>query len=685
MSLLSNMAIKHKLVTITMLTCASALLLVGALFTLWQWRMIRRDMAHDLSVHAEIVAENSTAAVAFEDSKDAVETLASLRLRPSIVAASIHTKQGKILATYNASTTAEGQEDLWNYCCDGLQFDENGCAFSGGYLIARKPIVLDKEEIGHISMVSGLVPLYERLRREAMAMAAVLAAACIVAYLVSSALQKIISGPILALADSANYVTRHCDYAHRAAKQSKDEVGTLIDAFNDMLGQIEQRDSELVQAKVQLEQKVAERTAELRRANEELRQSIERAEILAQEAVAASKAKSQFLANMSHEIRTPMNGIIGFADLLTDEDLSPQQAEYIRIIRDCGQELLVLINDILDFSKIEADKLEAQIENFQLAEVLNSVESLMKVKAAEKGLEFEIVESPGLPAVMRSDAGRIRQCLINLVNNAIKFTEKGHVWMKVSAHDHDGRVFIHFDVEDSGIGIPQDKLKTIFELFTQADGSHTRKYGGSGLGLAITKRLAEMLGGYVTVESTVGKGSVFSLVLPAGADVMAEKFLDRHNLATELEDDRGGSPQRSFRGRVLVAEDVQTNQVLIKSLLKQLGVDVTIVTDGTEAVREASRGVYDLVLMDIQMPNKNGLDATRELRQKGFASPIIALTARAMSGDQAECIQAGCDDYMAKPISRAKLFEVLSRHLPATGQAESSRAAATRDESGPPG
>jgi len=412
----------------------------------------------------------------------------------------------------------------------------------------------------------------------------------------------------------------------------------------------------------ELERIVEQRTQQLEQANSGLTIALEQAE-------RADKAKSQFLANMSHEIRTPLNAIIGFSDILADEDLTEQEREYVNIIRNCGRELLVLIDDILDFSMIEANKLETEITSCSLGNLLNGIESLMQPKAVEKGLEFKVAESAGLPSQICTDPVRLRQCLINLVSNAIKFTEQGRVYVNVSVQEEDGELYIHFEVEDTGIGIPLDKQDSIFEVFTQVDGSHSRKYRGSGLGLAISKRLAGILGGQLTVRSREGKGSIFSLVLPVGVDVRKQPFLDRHNLAEELRAEQAKSPGPTFSGQVLVAEDVLTNQVLMKSLLKRMGLEVTIAEDGDEAVQKVATGSFDLILMDVQMPKINGLEATRALRKMGIATPIVALTAHAMKGDDSRCIKAGCDDYLSKPIDRQKLLDVLTKYLPSTTEA----------------
>jgi PAS domain S-box-containing protein len=394
----------------------------------------------------------------------------------------------------------------------------------------------------------------------------------------------------------------------------------------------------------------------LREAEEMLKQAKTNAE-------AANVAKSEFLANMSHEIRTPINAIIGFTELLADELLSGKQKEKINIIRDSGQHLLSLINNILDFSKIEAGKLDTEIIDCSLSQLLNSIESMMKPKAEEKEIEFKVIENNSLPNQIRTDPTRLRQCLVNLTGNAIKFTEQGHVYIKVSLETIDNKSNIRFDIEDTGIGIPKDSQKAIFEPFTQADGSTTRKFGGTGLGLTITKQLAELLGGKLTLTSQRGRGSVFSIVIPAGLDITKQLSLDRYNVAGYLEDEKNKTNKMKFSGKVLVAEDVKTNQILIRALLEKMGIEVTIAEDGNHAIQEALTQEFDLIFMDIQMPHMDGYEATKALRAQGMVTPIIALTANAMEGDDKKCIEAGSDGYLTKPIDRHKLTEILGKYL----------------------
>lgn len=398
--------------------------------------------------------------------------------------------------------------------------------------------------------------------------------------------------------------------------------------------------------------------------NEQLVRANAEAKEMAAQAESANVAKSEFLANMSHEIRTPMNGILGFADILAEEKLSADQRESVLIIRNCANDLLQVINDVLDISKIEAGKIVTEMINCSLAAILHSVTSLAQAKTEIKHLDFKVIsEGPALPAQICTDPTRVRQCLLNLVGNAVKFTESGHIYLRVSLVQGNGRAFISFAVEDTGIGINPERQEAIFESFTQADGSTTRKYGGTGLGLTITRKLAGLLGGDLTVASEPRQGSTFTLTVPVGLDAAQESRLDLHDMTGVSERGSDSLTQLQLDGQVLVADDVGTNQRVIKRLLEKTGVTVTLVEDGQEALDLVDQREFDLVFMDMQMPGLNGYDATRAMRSQGIGTPIVALTAHAMKGDDQKCLDAGCDDYLSKPIDNGKLARVLSKYL----------------------
>lgn len=381
---------------------------------------------------------------------------------------------------------------------------------------------------------------------------------------------------------------------------------------------------------------------------------------MASNAQSANIAKSQFLANMSHEIRTPINAVVGFSEFLSEEPLTDKQKEYVNIIMDAGRNLLGLINDILDFSKIEAGEMSTENINCRLKDIFASVSNLITAKANEKGLEFKII-GRNLPDEIITDPSRLKQCLINLAGNAVKFTHSGYVHITAEPAELNERKYLRFDIEDTGIGISPDKQKIIFEPFRQADGSNTRQYGGTGLGLTITKQLAELLGGKISVKSTEGKGSVFTLLIPlVECDSPAADTVK--NLPSQTNETTKQNTS-TFKGRALVAEDAKTNQIFIRQLLEKLGLTVTMVEDGAAAVRAAVKDQFDIIFMDMLMPLMNGYDATANIRELGVNTPIIAVTANAMKGDDQKCLEAGCNDYISKPFRQSDLRDILNKHL----------------------
>jgi signal transduction histidine kinase len=418
------------------------------------------------------------------------------------------------------------------------------------------------------------------------------------------------------------------------------------------------------------EQLLASQAEELRRKNQELHEARDRAE-------SATRAKSDFLANMSHEIRTPMTAILGFADVLLHEDgldrAPPDRRRAIETIQRNGEHLLGVINDILDVSKIESGKMSVETIACSPFQIVEDVLALMRLRAEAKGLQLVKEYCFPIPAQIRSDPTRIRQILMNLVGNAVKFTEKGSIKIRTS-YLADPEARLAFDVVDTGVGMDPDQSSKLFQPFSQADSSTTRRFGGTGLGLTICKRLAEMLGGGISFTSALGVGTTFSFWVDAGClEGVSLRDCERSEPPRDApiphparrESDRK-APEPIKGLHILLAEDGPDNQRLIAFLLRKGGAEVTIVENGRQAVdvataAPAEQPLFDLILMDMQMPEMDGYEAARLLRRLGYSEPIVALTANAMAGDRERCLAAGCDDFATKPIDKARLFETILR------------------------
>ncbi len=423
--------------------------------------------------------------------------------------------------------------------------------------------------------------------------------------------------------------------------------------------------------------------------NEELRQWVktEQALIVAKkEAEAASKAKSDFLANMSHEIRTPINAITGLGHLLLQTEMSPKQDNYVRKIQSASRNLLGIINDILDFSKIESGNLVLESVPFNLEEVLTNLSNLMAEEASRKGIDLVFSVEPDVPLDLSGDALRLTQVLTNLTNNAVKFTQKGRIVLRVETLQEDctpegGVVTLRFSVRDTGIGLTQDQIDNLFRSFSQADSSITRKYGGTGLGLAISRQLIALMEGDIAVSSKVGEGSTFYFTARFGFRKRCGEAPGSRFRTVRIEEEEGAGETASLSGlRVLVAEDNSINRQVIQENLRRAGLQASVAVNGKEVVAAIEKNRYDAVLMDLQMPEMNGLEAARVIRSdpRHHSLPIIALTAHAVAGDRERCLAAGMNDYITKPIEPDQLFTVLRKWLKPSSPAP----AGTADDGG---
>jgi signal transduction histidine kinase/AmiR/NasT family two-component response regulator len=628
MTLLHHLSIGRKLVVLMTATAFVALLAASVVFGLYDYATSMRSLITRVTAIADIVGGNSAAAITFDDQPAAEAILARLRDQPEIRLAAIRTAAGRVIATFdrNGSGTASA-------CPAGA-----GVVRGEDRLTVSRPIVHDGETIGFACVASDFSEIRARANGYLLVFLVAMAVSLLTALLLSGWLQRIVAGPILRLAGTARAVSTSRAYAVRAEKGAGDEIGRLVDDFNGMLDQLELRDRQLREHGDTLEAQVAARTAELTTAKEA--------------AEAASRAKSEFLANMSHEIRTPMNGVIGMIDLAIETPSGPEHRGYLDTAKRSARSLLHLINDILDFSKIEANKLALEHVAFGLRAQLDEMLTPLRVRADRRGLRLGLSVAADVPDRLMGDPVRLRQILVNLVANAVKFTERGSVSVTVS---RTAAGAMRFDVADTGIGVPADKQRLIFEAFAQADGSTTRRFGGTGLGLSITGRLVALMRGTLSLTSHSGQGSCFSVEVP----IVAAPAEEPARVAA--------APAEAGCGvlRVLLAEDNAVNQLIAKKMLERDGHSVVVVGHGAAAVAAFAKSGFDLVLMDLQMPEMDGFEATHEIRTievvRRTRTPVVALTAHAMNGDRERCLAAGMDGYVAKPVDRDVLRAEMCR------------------------
>lgn len=613
---------------------ALILMVGGGLYLTWVTQGYFDDkIKRDLLMLSEVIAENSRAAAAFSDSESAEKVLYSLKANEGIVAAAI-VRDGKIIASYPNVNVADK-------FLDQIERGAGVYVSDRGYVVIQ-PIVVTDKEVGQLVLASDRtewVFVEQQLRKLFLGLFAGVVILLLVIY---TGLRSFITRPLSNLSEWAVSVARHKRFDALAAKENDDEIGQLVDSLNTMLIELEKQ-----QGIITLNQRLTEEIQERMRVESDLREMRTKAE-------QANEAKTRFLANMSHEIRTPMNVIMGFIEIVLESPLNDEQRKHLTTVRRSANLLHGLLNDILDVSKLEEGKLQLERIPFSVRQVIGDILKTFEMKAREKCLSFGAYIDPNIQTDFIGDPLRLSQILINLVGNAIKFTEEGSVHIEVVKDPDESLIF---SVVDTGIGIAADKVDYVFQNFAQADTSVSRKYGGSGLGTTISKQLVELMGGHIWVESEPDIGSTFAFRILLTPIEVNKPLLEVMQVQPTLKTDRTLN--------ILVAEDVPENAELLKVRLHSLGHNVVVVENGEEAVAEIKAHDFDIVLMDIQMPIKDGLTATGEIRllEKGRNIPILALTASVLKQNQLACQEAGMNGFVTKPVVFADLYAEMARVL----------------------
>ncbi|HEX9172121.1 MAG TPA: ATP-binding protein, partial [Telluria sp.] len=638
-------SLNQKLTIISLLSTGTALLFVFIAFAVASVLNHRKDEGMQLSSFAGVIGTNSVDALLFNDRALAQNTLAALKAKEEISGAILYDRKGKVFAQYHApgkTPAAADGEALPGLDDEALAVANlDGSRFWSTRMRLYRAVNNSNVQVGVVMIEADLLAMWIDIFKSLGVIGAAMGGSLLVALVLAGRFKRSIADPVTKLINAAQKVSASQNYTLRIPHQRTDELGTLIDSFNDMLAQIEGRGAALTHHRDELERQVSVRTEQLEKAKNA--------------AEAASRAKSAFLATMSHEIRTPMNGVLGMTEMLLGTSLTETQRNYTRLVKSSGEHLLVIINDILDFSKIEAGKLTVEYINFNLWDLLDDIHTVYTPQAEAKGIALDFDIANDIPVAICGDPNRLRQIMANLLGNAIKFTNDGSILAKVRIASEDSQaVMLRFEVHDTGIGISREARSRIFEAFSQADDSTTRKYGGTGLGLAISKQLVELMGGVIGVDNALTQGSVFWFTVS----------FDKRR----VDPDAPGSHQHTIEGlRVLIVDQQNSSrQELARHLATWMvasdsAASAAEACDRLDAAARAGQP-YDAAIIDMELDRTSGLALAAGIKGDPAtrATRIILISPDRLAADPVQRREAAVAYQLIKPARAADLFACLA-------------------------